>query len=110
MRASGPIIHLAEIVQWVEEAAQLHRTLSGEANLTCMEPELFVALQATRLGHIEMTVDITPDLHTQTHQFLFEIDQSYLLGFIRQCQEILEAFPLRDPDHQSQHSERGHDA
>jgi hypothetical protein len=109
MRASGAIVHLSEIVRWTEEAAQLHATLSGEANLACLEPELCVTLQAMRYGQIEMTVDMTPDPQTQAHQFRFEIDQSYVPQLIRQYHSILEEFPLRDPDQQFQHARSNHD-
>jgi hypothetical protein len=38
-----------------------------------------------------MEVSITPDHMTQRHGFQFNIDQSYLLPFIKQCQSLLEA-------------------
>jgi hypothetical protein len=110
VRISGPFVHLSEVVRWAEESAQLHATLSGEANLACLEPELCVTLQAMSRGQIEMTVDITPDPHTQVHQFCFEIDQSYVPQLIRQCHGILEEFPLRDPEQQTQHHRGNHGA
>ncbi len=104
VQTSGSLLHLSDIVRWAEDAGQLHRTLSGEANLACMEPELFVTLQAKALGQIEMVVDITPDVHSQAHQFRFDIDQSYVPLLIRQCQRILDEFSFRDPEQQHHHA------
>lgn len=46
-------------------------------------------------GHITMEVSITPDHMSQRHWFQFEIDQSYLPPLVKQCQSILEAYPIK---------------
>jgi hypothetical protein len=43
-------------------------------------------------------LEITPDNLTQKHNFMFEIDQSFLLGIISQCKEILNKYEIRDKD------------
>ena len=91
----GPIIHLPEIERWADEAEQLYKTLSGEANLDCMEPELSVELKAKELGHISMVVTITPNNVTQEHTFQFELDQSFLVGLISDCRRVLREFPIK---------------
>jgi hypothetical protein len=92
---TGSIIHLPELDRWRSEAEDLSKNLGGEAKLACMEPFLSASLKSGSLGHITMEVSITPDHMTQRHWFRFEIDQSYLRPFIKQCQSILEAHPIR---------------
>jgi hypothetical protein len=97
---SGPRIHLSELETWYNEATQLHGTLTGEAALKCLEPELNVLLKAKPLGHIAMTVQITPDHLKESHRFQFEMDQSYLPALLRQLKAILAEYPIRDPRQQ----------
>jgi hypothetical protein len=92
---SGPIIDLPEIKVWLEECEKMNKTLSGEANLDCIEPELSVRLRAEPLGHIRMEVEITPDNLTQEHRFQFEIDQSYLAELINECRRLLAKYPIK---------------
>lgn len=93
---SGPIIHLSEVVNWLADGETMRRTLSGEANLDCMEPELSVKLRTEgSLAHVSMRVEITPDNLKQEHVFLFEIDQTYLTGLIGACKRILTRFLVR---------------
>jgi hypothetical protein len=92
---SGPLIHLSELAQWATSAEKLHSTLNGEANLVCMEPELSVKLVLDKLGHMLMTVNITPDLMSQQHCFRVELDQSYLPNLIAGCRGILDSYPIK---------------
>jgi hypothetical protein len=91
----GAIIHLSEVHQWHSELAILRDTLSGEAALKCMEPELSVTLKAGSLGHISMEVSITPEHLAQEHWFKFEIDQTYLPPLVQQCADVLATYPLK---------------
>ena len=93
--ASGPIVHLSEIDRWHTDLRQMKETLSGNAILACVEPNLSVALAASSLGRVKMEVKITPDHLTQQHSFTFEIDQSYLDPLLRQCRAMLETYPIR---------------
>jgi hypothetical protein len=43
-------------------------------------------------------VEITPDHMTQSHSFMFEIDQSYLAATLAQCHRLQERFPVKSPD------------
>jgi hypothetical protein len=92
--ATGSIIHLSELDRWLVETRELLKNLNGEAKLACMEPAFSVTLKSGSLGHITMEVSITPDHMTQRHWFQFEIDQSYLPPLVKQCQSILEAYPI----------------
>lgn len=95
VHASGPFIHLSELAGFTNELIRLNDELKGEATLPCMEPELSVKLKADKLGHVSVTVTLTPDHLTQQHKFVFDIDQSYLSGVLKQCHAVLEEYPLR---------------
>ena len=92
---TGSILHVPDIVRWLADLEQLNRSLSGEANLVPLEPELRVKLAATQLGHILMEVEITPDNVTRQHTFSFELDQSYLEPVIESCRRIVNADAVR---------------
>ena len=74
----------------------MSQTLSGEASLDCMEPELSIELRAQGLGHISMKVSITPDHLTQEHTFQFEVDQSYLGDLVDDCRKTLTEYPIKN--------------
>lgn len=89
---SGSFLRLSELKRWYIKLKAMHKTLSGEANLECIEPELAIAMKAGSLGHVTMEVDITPDNLTQKHWFQFNIDQSYLAEIISQCETIFSIY------------------
>jgi hypothetical protein len=60
-----------------------------------MAPNLAVELRAVGLGHIKVTVKITPDHMAQWHKFQFEVDQTFLHPLTRDCKRLLAAFPIR---------------
>jgi hypothetical protein len=91
----GSIVHLSEIAHLTAGVESLYKGLKGKAELPCMEPELSFTLEATGSGHVEMTVDITPDNLSQKHRFTFEIDQSYLPKLLSDCQAALRQYPIR---------------
>lgn len=76
-------------------AKTLYKNLQGKAELPCIEPELSVTLEAKSLGQILMTVEITPDNLSQSHKFIFEVDQSFLPKLIATCDEILKKYPIK---------------
>lgn len=92
---SGGILHVPEIARWHATLEEMNKSLSGEANLVGLEPELCVELKMKELGQISMRVEITPDHMTQEHSFQFEIDQSYLTGLIESCKKVLGKYPVR---------------
>jgi hypothetical protein len=92
---TGSILNLPALVSWLAELEDMNRSLTGEANLVPLEPELSVTLTADGLGHISMEVDITPDNMTQEHTFRFELDQTYLEPVIESCRKIINDYPIR---------------
>ena len=93
---SGPILNLEELHQWMVDCESMYASLSGEANMECIEPNVSVKLKITKLGQIDMWVYITPDHLYQEHCFKFEIDQSYLPGLIKDLKTIFRSYPTRD--------------
>jgi len=61
-----------------------------------MEPELSMRIDANNLGRMEMTVNITPDHLMQSHEYIFEIDQSYLPTLISECKKVLQMFKIKE--------------
>jgi hypothetical protein len=92
---SGAILHVPDIARWLDSLEEMSKSLSGEANLVSLEPELCVELNMKELGQISMRVEITPDHITQEHNFQFEMDQSYLAGPIESCRKVLAKYPIR---------------
>ncbi len=86
----GSIIMLEEVKSWTEECEKIYRSLSGRAQLGGIEPELAVTMEVSdRLGHVRVSVSITPDYLRQQHKFEFELDQSYVPSVIQQCKKVL---------------------
>lgn len=73
----------------------MNKSLSGEANLVSLEPELCVELNMKEFGQMSMRVEITPGHMTQEHDFQFEIDQSHLGSLIDDCRKVLAKYPIR---------------
>jgi hypothetical protein len=96
VEAGGPIIHLSELQKWLVECKQVYASLSGEAHLSCMEPNLDVKIKMENRGQCELSVSLTPNPLNQQHSFIFELDQSYLPLLIQNLESILQAYPLKE--------------
>ncbi len=90
----GAFLHTSELKRWLNEVESLHRSLSGQAELATMEPELKVQLTAGERGHVCAKVEITPNHLSQEHRFHLELDQSYLPTLAWQLRQVLKAFPI----------------
>jgi hypothetical protein len=91
---AGPIMHLSELANWIKSTEQMVNTLTGEANLVCMEPELGVEMKMDKLGHVRVKVKITSDSPKGHHVLNFEIDQSHLPDFVRDGRRVIAQFPI----------------
>jgi hypothetical protein len=94
----GPIIHLGEIHGFLHGCRKLYESLSGEAALACIEPNLSVKLSAEWNGALAVHIKISPDQMTERHSFEESLDQTYLPSVIAQCVALLEKFPVREPE------------
>jgi len=92
---NGDILHVPDLARWLANLEVMNQSLSGEADLVSLEPELSVELKMSGLGQIQMKVEITPDHMTQEHCFLFELDQSYLESLIASCRALLAKYPIK---------------
>lgn len=94
--AQGAILHLSDIVSFVEEITALHVMERNTANLGSIEPNLKVRLEkADSLGHINVMFDLTNDQMTEEHRFRSQIDITYLPDIQLSCLRLLDKFPIR---------------
>ncbi len=94
--AAGPFVHLSELAAFRDGCQQLHETLSGAAELKCMESNLFVGIQSIgSLGGLALEIHLTEDHLRQRHEFRSEIDQSYLPAILANLNAVLTKFPIR---------------
>ncbi|MCB7129770.1 MAG: hypothetical protein J3T61_09565 [Candidatus Brocadiales bacterium] len=92
----GSILQVTDILFWGQQSALLLEGKADKAALDTLEPELSAVIDSPdSLGHLRLRVEITPDHIQQEHVFDFEIDQSYLPGLIRQCEQIEREYPVR---------------
>jgi len=95
VEAQGAIIFAPELAEFVKQLETLHTNLVGEAALRCLEPNLQVAIRGDSLGHVTVKLKITPDHMNQSHEFKFDLDQTYLGPFLDGCKRILSRWPVR---------------
>jgi hypothetical protein len=94
--AGGAILMTSDLARWGSECEAMHSDHAQAATLSSHEPNLRVALRAIDpVGHVRMSVEITPEHMSQRHEFQFDIDQSYLVGLARRCRAILAKYPVR---------------
>jgi hypothetical protein len=92
--ASGAILTASGFERFAQGCHQLYESLQGSASLESYEPNLVSTLSAAdRLGHIGLSVEITPDHMSQSHRFHFELDQTFLFDIACQCDAIVDRFP-----------------
>lgn len=87
-----PSVHLFDFKNWLSEIESLRNGITEEAELKCMEPNLFIHLVLNKQGQIFMHLEVTPDRHNQKHSFKFQIDQTYLSILSNECNQILNRF------------------
>jgi hypothetical protein len=93
---SGAILTTMDLERFTTECGRLYRKEASEASLAPLEPNLRITLVPfDRLGHIKMSVHITPDHMSQRHEFTFGLDQTFLPGISMQLFRVLEGYPVR---------------
>lgn len=92
----GSFIHLRDIATWRSHLIKMNKSLKGSAELAPLEPNLYLKLECNNLGHIAVDCQITPDHMTQRHSFEFGSDQTFLKHYIKQCDDILKQYPIRN--------------
>jgi hypothetical protein len=95
VEVEGPIVRGPELEGFAAGLRNMIRTLSGEARLDCLEPNLSLVLRLDSLGHVSGSVSITPDELYQRHAFDWGgLDQTYLGPLLQSCEVILERYPV----------------
>jgi len=93
---SGALLMVGDLVGWADQCDALRDGRATEAKLAPLEPELKVFVRpADQLGHLTVSVEITPQHLTQRHFFEFKIDQTYLPEIARRCRAVVLSYPLR---------------
>jgi hypothetical protein len=93
VETTGPLFRAVEIKSFAEELQKMLGTLSGSAILEGLEPNVRLAFKMTSLGHVDIDLSITPDQLSQSHEFEFGVDQTYLPPLLVGCEAILLRFP-----------------
>lgn len=85
---------VSDLYRWANQIDALLKGEIKEAALSPYEPALKIIVSPSdHIGHDLLRVQITPDHMTQSHQFDFEIDQTFLQPLCRQCRKIVTAYP-----------------
>ena len=97
IEVSGPFVHLSEFKKWKADLEEFNLTLKGSVSLPAMEPTLGIKIEETKssTGRLHCEVSLSGDHISEAHNYLFDIDQSYLTGLIGQLATILRAYPLK---------------
>ena len=96
VETEGPFLRIDELSDFLAQLESAVQTLSGEARLETLEPNLKVTVAfIDALGHAEVRVDVTPDQLVQQHRFIDGTNQSYLQKTVRQLRAVLRDYPLR---------------
>ena len=91
---SGAIVTSSAFEAFGQGCDELWARLTGKAWLGSPEPNLTVSLEPSDgLGHVLMTVEITPDHMRQEHRFEFALDQTFVFEAARQCEAIVARYP-----------------
>jgi hypothetical protein len=95
---SGAILDTVSFATFGQQLATLHQSLTGEARLESVEPNLSARIVARGgAGQLTLRVDMTSNPLDQGHWFAYEIDQSYLPGAIAACEAVIQRYPVRSP-------------
>jgi len=92
---SGNFIQISELLRWQKELLILNDLLIGTASLNCLEPNLSIHMKIDKTGHIETIVNLYDDHIDEKHEFIFSVDQTYLVKLIKELNTILEQYPLK---------------
>ena len=97
VEVSGAFIHLTELKKWMEDLRGFYSKLEGSVELPVMEPTLTVKITTRKsmTGRLKCEIGITGEYIAERHNYLLEIDQSYLPGLISQLATVLRVYPIK---------------
>jgi hypothetical protein len=106
VEVTGLLLRTDDIVNFVRELEPMYRDLRGTAGLQSLEPGISAKVTCNATGHVHIVIDITPDHITESHEYKFDLDQTYLSAVLSDCKRLLDRMPTKDPDQFLLHSRR----
>ena len=85
-------IHFEEFKIFISEINELYNTLKGSAAITEPYSSQKIAFTADKMGHIEVTGNLTSMTDGYSHSLEFEnsFDQTYLRDFVQSLNQLIE--------------------
>jgi hypothetical protein len=95
VHAAGTFLRSDDLERFLAQCRRIAATLSGEARLAPLEPNLAVTMRCSPLGHLAVEIELSPDPTAQSHRLRQQLDQTHLPPLMRQVEAILARFPAR---------------
>ena len=93
---AGALLRNDDLLRWADACEALRSGTTAMADLSPLEPELAISVRPKDdLGHLLLTVSITPDHLSQRHTFDFDIDHTWLVELSRACKRVVHEYPVR---------------
>ena len=92
---TGDLFQTYDLEKFSRQVEEINKTLDGNAEFNPREPNISINLQYKNHGQLEMRVSITTDHLTENHEYIFEIDTSYLPEFLCQLKSVLKRHPIK---------------
>ena len=93
---SGSFLDTVSFAGFATELESLARTVNGQATLESLEPELKAALSKQEPdASLALVIEMVPDVPRTTHKFEVTLDQSEIPAILKQCEGIVERYPVR---------------
>jgi hypothetical protein len=93
----GAAIVTDELVRFAERLHALYEQLAGSAEFRTLEGQLALTLSCDALGHITLLGDVLDQAGIGNRlSFRIALDQSFLQQSIRELDEVIRAFPVRN--------------
>lgn len=94
VEVQNEFVHTGELRQFALDLTNVYDALKGECELAPLNANFRAKLASDGLGHFLIEVLISPDWPTQSHEFKFRTDQSYLPAILTSIWQVLEQYPV----------------
>lgn len=98
IKVTGSLLHLVDLKALLDCLTLLLITNEPIQTWETLEEHLMIRFEQNHLGHLTVTVHITPDPHRQQHTFYFELDQTYLLPLKSTLSQFIKDFDITKND------------
>ena len=86
---AGPFLRRTDFRHFQKSLMSIHRDLSGAAFLGSMEPALELSVAGDGMGHVNVTLEITPNYTNQAHRLSWTVDQTELVEPLKQLYALV---------------------